>query len=631
MLVLLTFFYLIALICAIPTAQSQRLDLNHSIPPPPAPEPISITELPLPPVTNDTSPGGCTADINPHGTGCIGQSTGLQVGNFYPDGKHVLATVAFAGAPNDSSTVGTYSGQHVIIVKADNSSFPNGDTWKCITCGIPTAQNHTSPQGSPDYSYPQAFNDGKRVMAGFYIVSCGDYELTSPECTPDRTYMYTIRLYNNKNDTGTGAILREMRLHPDQHHLGVNSFSYSGSQLGQATYIALLSFNPSPASGLPLAPRYDLVNAQQLFNPDAPPVVSVHGSQFKINNSAITVGELRGFTGTGREVVYIGYSVESCNIDVFAADLTTGSVRRLTTHPGYVDPVHFSPDDSSFVIMDTRGSGRTEFMAGMRGLPPITDLLSVTVCSSVRNNGVRRFFQPWLLDAYGDRGDYYGQEINSASTGRAGSNAIDDPEWNGGADPWFSPDGTKIVYWQAQTVPPACGGPNPLMCYNSTEPGGRTERIMLAHLTSRKPISESEVVPVPESIPWAVPYSPNASVDISPVPPNGNYTLSGEASGSASIKVLNNTISVTYNNFSSDGLAWINGFQTISTRVETFTVNYLDWYANLTRTGLWPATQITSPEGFHMSINVLENFFEANGTLTTVADGVAWKQPLNNA
>ena len=199
------------------------------------------------------------------------------------------------------------------------------------------------------------------------------------------------------------------------------------------------------------------------------------------------------------------------------------------------------------------------------------------------------------------------------------------------ADPWFSPDGTKIVYWQAQTVPPACGGPNPLTCYNSTEPGGRTERIMLAHLTSRRPIAKSTVVPVPESIPWAVLYSPDASVDISPVPPNGNYTLSGEGSGSASISILNNTISVTYHNFSSDGLGWINGFQTISTRVEMFTINYLDWYANLTRSGVWPATQITSPDGFHMSINVLKNFFEANGTLTTVADGVAWKQPLNNA
>jgi len=46
------------------------------------------------------------------------------------------------------------------------------------------------------------------------------------------------------------------------------------------------------------------------------------------------------------------------------------------------------------------------FLAGMSGVPAITDMLSTSAVSSVRNNGQRRFFQPYLIDRYGDRGAY---------------------------------------------------------------------------------------------------------------------------------------------------------------------------------------------------------------------------------
>ncbi|USW55579.1 hypothetical protein Slin15195_G088980 [Septoria linicola] len=244
-----------------------------------------------------------------------------------------------------------------------------------------------------------------------------------------------------------------------------------------------------------------------------------------------------------------------------AADLQTGQVRRLTNHPGYVDPVQFSPDDGSFVIMDTRGSDRTEFMAGMRGIPPIVDVVTTTVCASVRNNGPRRFFQPWLLARYGDRGDYYGQEINNASHSTLGSGAFYDPNWNGMADPWFSPDGTKVVYWQAQIVSPACGGENTPPCFNSTEPGGVTERIMIAHLTSRKPLAPRQVDELPDAIPWATPYAPGKSTSITPVLPAGNYTLKGRYSGHADVQIISSpnisnaqTVQMNFINFSDDGV-----------------------------------------------------------------------------
>ncbi|XVQ11818.1 hypothetical protein ACQP1W_04300 [Spirillospora sp. CA-255316] len=97
----------------------------------------------------------------------------------------------------------------------------------------------------------------------------------------------------------------------------------------------------------------------------------------KFNSEAITVGELRGFSGSGREVTYIGYPAESSNIDVFAADLKTSKVRRLTAHPEYIDPIDISPDDRWTAAMDTRGTDHQMFLAGMRGIPPVTDLIMV--------------------------------------------------------------------------------------------------------------------------------------------------------------------------------------------------------------------------------------------------------------
>ena len=77
----------------------------------------------------------------------------------------------------------------------------------------------------------------------------------------------------------------------------------------------------------------------------------------------------------------------------------------------------------------------------MRGLPPLTDLVTVSAVSSVRNNGDRRFFQPFLLDRYGDRGNYYGQQINA---GNGKPESPSDPNWNAMADPRWSPDGASV-------------------------------------------------------------------------------------------------------------------------------------------------------------------------------------------
>lgn len=598
---------------------------------PPKPEPIVVTELPLPPVVPNTTPGSCTAEINSHRTGCLDRTSQVQSGNFLPDGNHIVASANFTGAPSSPNPASVYTGVHLILVKTDNTSFPNGDPWKCMTCGVPKNNTAGSTELSP---YPQAFKDGKRVLIGTNIVSCGEELLASEKCTPEKVHIYPIRWDNKADGSGPGGTIRELRIHPDNVHIGFNSFGISSGKIDEHGYFGRLRFNPSPSTGTPRTPRYDIINVTVLFNPNTSQPISANGSELRTNPSAIVVGEFRGFTGSGKEVTYVGNPVESCNIDLFAADLTTGNVRRLTSHPEYADPIDVSPDDKWQVILDTRGTGRQMFLAGLRGIPPVTDMASVTVTASTRNNGQRRFFEPWLLDHDGDRGSYFGQKINAAGDESAGS--VNDPNWNAGADPRWSPDGTRIVYFQNLVTPPACGGRNPLPCPNSTEQGGRASRVMLAHLISREPIIPEEIDPVPDEVPWGTPYTPGDKIPERSYPSAGNYTLKGKKSGSASVSIAYGrhnpsimTVGATYHNFSDDGLSFISGSEKVTSTPLSITLNRVDWFSDIVSTGQQKGTKKTGPGGFHLEIDAMTNIFNANGTLTTVLDGVVYKQPAN--
>ena len=619
-------------LCAAASVYAQQ----SRVPKPPAPEPIEITELPLPPTAPSADPGACTAAVNPNRTGCITSAPlTFQSGSFLPDGGQVVALVHFTGAPAAPDPASIYEGGQLIIVKADGAKFSNGDPWKCVTCGVP-AQNE---QGvGSDQSYPQTFLDGKRLLWGTNVVDCSPYLVTSDECTADRVRIFPIRWNIRPDGSGAGGNIRELRLHPDNVHLGFNGMSFAGGQIAQFGYLARLEFNPSPKTGEPRVPRYDLTNVTRLFHAGPDSMVLgpdlQHPDQLRLNYNAITVGEFRGFSKNGREAFYIGYPFESCNIDVFAVNLVTGKVRRLTSNPEYVDPLDSSPDDKWIVADDTRGSGRQMFLAAMRGVPPIIDMLTTGAVSSVRNNHDRRFFQAYLIDRYGDRGDYQGQLL-TAGDGKPGS--FSDPNWNAMADPRWSPDGTRVVFWQAQVTSPACGGSNPLPCPESTEPGGRHFRMLVARFTSRKPLAIKPLAPVSDDVPWATPYVPGSPLpQFSPIP-EGTYTLRGQVSGSASVTIgytenrrAVKTVSVAYTNYSDERDNILNGTESVTAEpTASPTTITLDWHSNLVQTGKVHGAKLTSPDGFKLTIDVMTNIFQATGTLTTTIDGQTYTQPGN--
>ncbi|KAL2850183.1 hypothetical protein BJY01DRAFT_233383 [Aspergillus pseudoustus] len=599
-------------------------------------EPISIVELPLPPSIVDDSVGACTGNNNPRGTGCIkivltGDDSLPQGGTFTPDGTALVATVNYTGAPAEPHPASIYTGVQTILIKTDGSTFPNGDPWKCITCGVPASNQVGTDRKLQDY--PRVFKDGKRFLVGTNIIHTGGHRVDSDLVTPNNTFIYPIYWPVTADGSGPTGAMRELRLHPDDTHLSWSSFAGSD----QNGFYGRLTFNPAPTTGEPRAPRYDLTHVNLIRPKNGKKILSVNKKhELKLDFSTMEIGELRGFSGSGNELVYIGYPWEACNFDAFAVNIRNGKVRRLTAHPEYVDPVDISADDKWSVVLDTRGSDRNMFLSGMRGIPPISDLVTSSVCASVRNNGYRRFFQPILIDQYGDRGDYFGQQINAAGNGSNG--AFNDPNWNARADPQFSLDGTRVMYYQTLVKTPACGGANPLPCPVSNAPDGRTTRIMVATFTNRTPYPAPKFKLGPDTIPWATPYTPGMTIPSRTELTPGNYTYKGQYCGEAHVYITTSPTSsspttrvrVDFANLSDDGESTLNGYEDITlTQASGSWVVRNDWYSDIIQEGKVNGRKKTGPGGFHITMDVTQNYFNATGELITVLDGVEYRQPEN--
>lgn len=561
------------------------------------------------------------------------------------DARHVVVTVMFAGAPAAPDPASIYSGPQVIAIATDGSTFSNGDHWKCITCGV-SAENSkgaarvrtpaigrgavSAPPG--DWlllDHPQPMHDGRRMIAGTNVVDCGRHRFTDRTCTPDQIHIYPIYWQKTVDGSGPGGSMRELRLHPDDVHLGWNAF-VGGAHLDQFGYLGRLIFDPSPSTGTPLLPRYELEHVTALVSP-APEygffMEDPHKPGRLLHNKPRgAIGEFRGWTDDGGSALG-NYWVESGNVDLFRTSLATGESIRMTRDPSYTDPVRTSPDDKWFVYLSARQSDRHLYYAGLQGIPPLIDMVTASVEYCCYNNGNRRFFQPYLVDRFGERGSYYGQQLNAASTAPGGPG---DPDWNARADPTWSPDGTNIVYWQALVTAPACGGANPLACPESTEPGGRRTRLMIARLTGRKPLAlRPAMAPISDAVPWGTAYKPGDPAPLRPRPvPAGRYILDGRAFGSADVEIgAQGSIAVRYTHFSDDGAHVIDGTES----AERIPGGSFVWHSNLSASGAQTGTKITSePGGFTPAAAGLipgQRGGPASGVLTTTIDGRSYSPP----
>lgn len=573
--------------------------------------------LPMPPTAPSTEPGACTADVNPRRTGCVDPGWGGfgSIGTYWPDSNHILVGVNFAGAPAEGPGA-DFRGPQVLLVKTDGTTFPNGDGYKCLTCGRAAAPLPGDP--SADFSnsgaltYPiNGFRDGKRALAGTSIIDCGDYEFADERCTADR-----LRIYPIEWDAGTGqrGIMREPRLNPDDVHIGFSYMVQREDQYEQIPFMGELVFDPAGS-------RYTITDVRAMHNP-APqyqPYI-VDGDQLRFNPAGM-IGEFRGWNHDGTAALGIQHH-QSGSIDAWATDNATGRSRVSTPFAGYTDPMAASPDGRYLLAEQVIGSGRLDFIAGIPGIPPIIDQMPTTAhLSGIRNNGQRRYFTPYLVDLETGKS----QQVNAGG----------DPNWNAAADPAWLSDSTGVVWTENLVTAPACGEPNPLPCPTSYEPGGRRSRVMIARFDGATPVPPQPVAPAPEAA-WGVEYRPGDPLPPYPHLPAGTYTMRGAEQGSARVVITENPdktfitdIEVTYTDYSDHTGIVVNGTESAH-RAGRIGFEPITWHSDLTVSGTYTGTRRTSePAGFTLNPSTIHNTFDATGTMTTTLDGHTYTQPAN--
>jgi hypothetical protein len=618
------------------------------------PETVVIDALPLPPTAPSNAAGACTVEINPNRTGCLDASRAGIDGarSFTPDGTQVYVSVRFAGAPEAPDPASAYRGGQLMLVKTDGTTFPNGDAWRCVTCGVPEA-NKVGMINPDDNTYPEAFHDGMRVKMGRNILDCSPYKITDPACTPEATHIYGI-----KSPFPTYRLMRELRLHPDNVHLGWNQLILTPDVTGATQFgvFGRLEFNP--LSAVDGTPGYELKNVSFMLSPE----LGKSGRFFSVGAPGElifepptgVIGEFRGFTPDGKSTIGMG-TQDSFNYDIFVTSLETGESTRLSRDPAYTDPANVSPDGKSIVILDGRvtadtgypganpagSDGRLYFASAGIGVPPLLDMaIAEAIAGTYTTPSRGSFLQPVLIDLQeplrvDDPNIHDGQQLNLGGDPAAGSGSISDPLWLAGADPAWSPDSTAVVYYQRRGCNPA-----PATCPPSTEPGGRNSRLLIARLTDRKP---SQPLPPPDPvddlIPWGIPYTLGDPLPpVRPIVPAGTYTLMGE-SGSAEVVITDGpsrfnegelevvSVSVRYANYSADGFNFVDGTES-GIRGESAGGSTFTWHSDLTFSGLHEGTRKTSePGGFVVTLSGLGAAGKFSGTLTTTLDGTTFNSP----
>jgi hypothetical protein len=565
-----------------------------------------ISELPVPPTAN--ADGTCPAGA----ADCVSSAWGaLGSPGFYWDAHYVLLGVNYALGSG-------HPGPQILLEKTDGTHFADGNSWKCLTCGValPTDPTTNKPAVAlATYPPPHALPGDTAALVGNGILKCSDsatgvaLQLSDDRCTPSNTTVYPIYWGGSPlGATSRSAPLgngREWRLSPDGVHLAWDSLTISASGIGESEFEGTLSFDS-------LNNRYDVTDVYFLAQGSP---WTVTGSQLQFTPHAM-IGELRGWSSDGQSILGI-QSYESDSIDAWATSLASGQSTPLTYHAEYTDPMFESPNGKYLLAEEVAGSGRLDFISGMEGIPPLTDLLGTAYVSSIRNNQNRRFFRPWLVDPARQQSE----QINAGA----------DPSWNAAADPVWLADSTAVVWVENYAC--AANAPVASNCVSS-EPGGRYSRVMIARFPTMPPDQAVPPAPISDTAPanWAKPYTgpssiPAAQADI----PTGTYTLTGKVRGYASV-VIDSTASavqsvqVTYHNYSLDGRHTINGTES----TQPSSSGGVTWHEDLVLSGQETGTKLTSePGGFTLPFyqTVVENLFGPTGSMTTTIDGQTYTQP----
>lgn len=413
--------------------------------------------------------------------------TAVQFPWFTADGEALL----FSAQPEGSPRV------ELMSVREDGSEL------RCLSCGV-------APEVTEPLLKPLPFTDGRRVILRVGLQNPGraaDHAVF--ECRPSVAQCNEAELVPIVIPPDDPEIVRqdqrEFKIAPDGRHVG---FTQVRAAAGGGTLLTAI------------------VGTMER-----------EGDVYPVRDARVvsTLGELKGFTPDGKSVIVTGFEspYEAANPDATTLDLTTGAVTRVTRYPDYDEPVDFSPDGRWFVVGSARTSGLCETVAQVRrpnflgdGLEPLIGSLFVSDRASL--------LQPWIVATDLESADHPGQQLNPGSAAEG---------YSGRAFPNWSPDGTRVTFWEGTTepnLPPTTG-----------------TRIVVARLVGRRPVSPPGDRTSPDPV-WAPPLA-----GLLPIPPPTPSSRAGEHGGSVEIEESTlgdaQVIEVTYRAFSDDGEFVIDG------------------------------------------------------------------------
>lgn len=438
---------------------------------------------------------------------------------FSPDGKYILFH--------------DYNGGKEWVIKTDGSGL------KCITGGM---------SGRPDF------------LGGFYYIlddkrmflsnELGDTAVIL-ECEPS---LYAAESYrwmpiDLSDDQLAGKLClgrRTYHMAPDGKHLAYNILRADGLIM----VICTLERQPD---------KY-VATDYYVLNPDGPASSDDRNSERWANGG--TLSEFKAFCDGGRSMLFVSEG-EGGSIDQYKRDLETGEVKRLTHDEDWAEDGAFSPDGESSVCASWRTMNQLNVLCQVpAGLPVFSLFIGAVVAVHYVSSypGFANDLQPWLLSG----GKYsskrrVGQPLVTYSGGDSisANNIAGHPIW--------SPDSTKILIQERSLTPPP-----KLANERVLEKGMAPNRLCVAHLqkapTKPLPVVESKVGS------WAKrldEYHANADFP-------GVHEIDGHVSGIARLRNNGNLLScdsaVIYENFSNDGINFVNGCESISGNV-----NDLSW------------------------------------------------------
>lgn len=455
--------------------------------------------------------------------------------------ERVLSFSVPPGVTVDSADVAP-DDQHLVVevMISGNSQIAitdlNGGNYQCISCGIAT--NATKIK---------AIGDSKRVWfantSGQQGGGAGkiDYEIL--ECLPS---IYDCQSKSSKKVQfpAGGSLLtgQNREAKPDWY----------------GEYVTWNEVNPFEGTRMSIA-RLTLngdgyvLTDQRIFNPlwDK-----------KTDYAADLAPAGRFYEGAswhngGRTLKYQTTST-ALNYDIWLMDTTTGDRRPLTSDLDYNEAGDIAPDGKTTYFSSARGLNRmTVFTQLVR--PSLIDSATFGQIGRVSLwNNRRCMNEPWLMDtAIGQQeGGYSGQPI------------VIDPAWTIRGWSWFDDSTRALVNEQ-----PGPGG------------SGDQTRISILKFPARTPTApQPPIHQDPAKIAqWSVPVKDYNPLMGRVMP---GRLLKGKQSGTALLSYIGSyasgRFSVVYNNYSDDGVSFLNGSETILVVLAPLTAT---WNASLRSTG----------------------------------------------